>query len=101
MTLPFITLMPPSKRGLEAAGFGQAVVGEHFDVAIGHVRQRLRGGARVGAGHVGHAIMRHAFLDKDRIVMRGGARGFGAAALVNGDVHQHAAGPHAAQHVAA
>jgi hypothetical protein len=35
------------------------------------------------------------------MVVRGGARRFGAAALVDRDVHQHAARPHAPQHVAA
>ena len=36
------------KRGLFAAGFFQAEVGEQFNVTVGHVRQCLRGGACVG-----------------------------------------------------
>ena len=47
---------------------------QHFEVAIRHVRQRLRGRARIGAGHVRHAIMRHAFLDIHGIVDASSAR---------------------------
>ena len=89
------------QRRLLLAGFGQPVIGQQLEVAVGHVRQRLGRRARVGAGHVGHAIVGDAFLDEDRVVVRRRARGLGAAALVDGDIHQHAARPHPPQHVAA
>ena len=79
-------------------GFGQAAIGEGLDIGKGHVRQRLRRGAGVGAGHVGDAIVEDVLLDKNGIVVGGGARGFRAAALVDGDVDEDAAGFHRAQH---
>ena len=82
------------------ARFCQSVIREHFNVSIGHVRQRLRRRARIRARHVRHAIMRHAFLDKDRIVMRRGPRSFRASALIDRNIHQHAAGTHPPQHFA-
>ena len=75
------------------------------------VRQRLHegqrrigqgegGGAGDRAGHVGHAVMHHAVLYIGRLRMRGGPAAFEAAALVDGDVHQDGARPHAADHLA-
>src|SRR3974390_870946 len=92
---------PPDQGGLNAAGFGEAGIGEELNVAIGDVGQGLGGSAGIGARHVRHAIVRCAFVHEDRVVMGGGAGGFSAAALVNGDVHKDAARPHAAEHFAA
>ena len=77
-----------------------AVVRDEFDVAVGHVCESLRRGARECGGHVCDAIMRHVLLDENRIVMRGGARSFRAAALIDRDVHEDAALLHHAHHLA-
>ena len=81
------------------ARLGEAVVGEQLDVAVGDVGQRLGGGTGVGGRHVCHAVVSHALLDKHRVVVHGRAGGLCAAALVDGDIHQHAALAHAAQHL--
>src|SRR5271167_3136759 len=45
------------ERGIFLAGFLDAEVRQHFEVAISHIGQCLRRGARVGAGHVRDAIV--------------------------------------------
>ena len=61
------------------------------------VVERIGGRARHGARHVGDAIVQDAVDFVDGVVVRGRARGFEAAALVDGDVHQHGAGLHVLQ----
>ena len=89
-----------NQGGLQLARFRQAVIGQKLDVAMGDVGQGLGRGARIGAGHVGDAIVGDAFLDKDRVVVSRCVRGLGAPALVDGDIHQNTAGAHAAEHFA-
>ena len=73
-------------------------IGQELHVTIGDVRERLRRGARVRRRHVCHAIMRHAFLDVNGIEMRRWSRGFGATALINRNIYEHAAAFHLSQH---
>ena len=59
-----------------------------------HVREcgvveSLCGSARHGTRHVGHAIMNDVVDDVGRFSVGGGPRGLGAAALVDGHVHDH------------
>jgi len=76
----------------QSACLGKAVVGEHLDVAMRAVGERLGGGARVGSQHVSHGVVGQTLLDEHRGVGGwSGARGLGAVALVDDDVHQHAA----------
>lgn len=56
----------PDQLRRQSAGLGEAVVGEHLDVAMRDVGQRLGGGARVGCRHVGHGIAAHALLNEHR-----------------------------------
>ncbi len=67
-----------------SAGIGQRRVGE-----------RVGRGMRYGAGHVGHAVVDDALLEVDRVVVRGRTRRLGAPALIDRDVDQRGAGPHA------
>jgi len=83
---------------LATAGTGQSLIGDQLDVRVGDIGEGLSGGAGVGAGHVGHAVVENTFLNVDRIVMGGGTGGFGAAPLIDGDVDENAAGTHAAEH---
>src|SRR5439155_16791206 len=75
-----------AKRRLLFTGLLQSVVCHKLDVPIRHIRQRLSRGARVSAGHVGHAIMSYAFLNVNGMFVRSGPRSVGAAALIDGDV---------------
>ena len=59
--------------------------------------ERVGGGARHRAGHVGDAIMDDAFGHEERRTVGGGARSLGNAALVDGDIHQYGAGWHLLQ----
>ena len=86
---------------LTLASFGQAGISQQFNIAVGHISQSLSGGSRVRSRHVGDAVMGDPFLDKNRVVVRGRARRFGAPSLVDSDVNQHTAWTHSAQHVAA
>ena len=86
--------------GAELAGFGKPAFGNEVDVAVGDIRQGLGGGAAVGTGHIGDTIMDHAFLDIRRMVVSGGPGGFGAAALVHRDVHEHTPSGHELEHFA-
>ncbi len=43
--------------------------------------------------------MGNPFLHVDRVMVRGGAAGFRATALINRNIHQHAARAHAAEHI--
>ena len=64
----------PDQLRRQSAGLGEAVVGEHLDVAMRDVGQRLGGGARAGGRHVGHGIVAHALLNEHRVVVGGRAR---------------------------
>ena len=60
---------PTDQRRLFFARALEAQICEELHVTVGDVGKRLRRGARVGCGHVCHAIMRHAFFDVNRIEM--------------------------------
>lgn len=83
------------EAGEAEGGLGEAVISEGFDVRVGDVGEGLGGGAGVGSGHVGHAVVDDALFGEDGVVVSGGAGRLGAAALVDGDIDQHAAGAHA------
>ena len=99
--LPIHDIDAAQECRLLLAGFGEAGIVQHFNIPESHIREGLGRGAGVSAGHIGDAIMGHSFFDEDGIVMCGRSRCFAAAALVNGNVYQHAAAPHAAQHLPA
>ena len=84
-------------RVVQQRAFG-ALVGEGQGEREGGVAERVGGGARHAAGHVGDAVMHHAAGHISRLGMRGRARGFKAAALVNGDIHGDRAGLHRLHH---
>src|SRR6266545_5744756 len=62
-------------------------IGEQFHVTKGDIRKRMCSRARVGCGHVRHAIMRNTFLDVNWIKVRGGSRCFRAAALIDRNIY--------------
>src|SRR5215475_7365114 len=76
----------------------EAQICEELHVTVGDVGKRLRRRARIRCGHVCHAIMRYALLDVNRIEMCGWSRGFSATALIDRDIHEHAAALHLSQH---
>ena len=65
-----------------------------------HVAQGERAGAADGAGHVGDAVVHHAFVEIGRVAVRRRPAGLDAAALVDRHVDDHAAGLHQLQVVA-
>ena len=67
---------------------------------MGDIVQCLRRGAGVSAGHVGDAIMQHAFFFIRRVIMRRRPGGFGTAALIDGDIDEDAAMRHQPEHLA-
>ena len=71
------------QRRLFIACTFQSAISQQLDVAAGNIRQRLGSGPRISRWHVGYAIMGNAFLDINRIEMRGWSRRFGAATLIN------------------
>lgn len=88
------------KFGEEVGGFLEAVAGEGEGVAQGGVGEGEGGGAGDGAGHVGDAVVDDAIDDVGGVVVGGGFAGLDAAALIDGDIDDDAAGGHAADHVA-
>ncbi len=83
-----------------SCGLWQTKVGKRFDEGIGDIDERLRRRSGIGSGHVGHAIVNDPFFSKNRMVMRGRARGFGTTSLIDGNVHEDASLFHAPQHLA-
>ena len=86
------------QAGLPLAGTGKTLVRDQFDKRIGDVGQCLGGGAGVGPGHIGNAVMHDTLLHIDGVVMGGGPGSFRAAALVDGDIDEDAAGAHPLEH---
>ena len=82
-----------------AAGVREAFLGEEHGPAVGDIAERLGGGPGIGAGHVGDAVVEDILLEVGGVFVSGGSAGLGAAALVDGDVHEHAAGLHLLEHV--
>ena len=72
-----------------AAGLLPALVGQRQHKGQGRIAQRQRRGAGNRARHVGHAIMHDPVHLIDRVLMRRGARGFKAPALIDGHIHQN------------
>ncbi len=70
---PILHVDATTQSRLASAGFFEAVIGQQFNVALRHIRERLRGGARVGGRHVCDAIVDDAFFNVYRIVVRGRA----------------------------
>ena len=87
-----------NQRRLRLACTFEAEIGEQLNITISDVGERLRGRARVSRGHVCHAVVRDAFFDINWIDMCGRSRSFRAAALINGNIDEHAAGFHLFQH---
>ena len=85
--------------GLGAAGVLQGFVRQEHDPPRGHVTERLGGCAGIGARHVGHAVVKDVFLEIGGIIVGGGAACLGAAALVDGDIHQDTSRCHLFQHL--
>ena len=88
------------ERRLAFAGFLQTEIREEFDIAISNVGQGLRGGARIGRGHVRDAVVNDSLFHVNRVEVRRRARRFHATALVDRNVDDNAAGPHRAKHFA-
>ena len=87
------------QRAVGSGGARDAVGGDSGQVGQGGRRQGHGEGAGDGAGDVGHAIVDHALLDIGAAGVGGGPAGFEAAALVDGDIDRHTAGPHAGDDV--
>ena len=71
-----------------------ALAGQGRDVGRGGGAQRIGRGQGRGAGHVGDAVVDHVVDHEGGIGVGGRMAGLEAAALVDGDVHQHRAGAH-------
>ena len=83
---------------MATTGAGESLVSNQFNIRVGDVGESLGGGAGVGAGHVGDAVVKYTFFHIDGIVVGCRTGGFGAAALIDGDIHEDAAGTHASEH---
>ena len=90
-----------ASAGMVRAGALQALVRELQQVGKRGVGQREGGGMRHRGRHVRDAVVQHAVDEIDRLGVRGGVRGFEAAALVDGDIHHHRAALHVGDHFAA
>ena len=55
-------------------------------------------GSGVSTWHVGDAVVEDPFLDVDGIIVGGGARCFGATALIDSDIDEDASRAHTAKH---
>ena len=74
-----------------------AALGDFQDPGECHVAEGERAGAADGARHVGDAVVDHLVDDVGWAAVGGGPAGGDAAALVDGDVDDHAAGLHPPQ----
>ena len=96
-----ITILRANAReesGLALGGKGQPVVGDEFDERVGNVGEGLGGGSGISPWHVGDAVVEDAFFDVDGIIVGGGARCFGATALIDSDINEDASRAHTAKH---
>lgn len=75
------------------AGFHQAVVRQQLDGRMFDVGQCLCRGAVAGGCRVGGKAPNNVLVYVNGVVTDDRPRRLGAFALVNGDFHQHAAGP--------
>ncbi|MCY1528610.1 hypothetical protein D9M68_637210 [compost metagenome] len=82
-------------------GAACAFLGEGDDERQGRVVQRQGRSPRHRARHIGHAVMHHVVDHIGRLGVGGGFRGFRAAALVDGHIHQYRAGLHHPDHFGA
>ena len=89
-----------AQRGMALAGPLQSVIRQFQQIREGRIGEREGGGVRHRRRHVGHAIVQHAIDEVDRLGVRGGVRGFEAAALIDGDIHHHRAALHVGDHLA-
>ncbi len=83
------------------AGLFQTLVGQFQEIRERGVGQGEGGGVRHGGGHVRDAVVEHAIDEINGIGMGGGVGGFEAAALIDGDIHDHCAALHVGDHIAA
>ncbi len=79
------------EAGVFFGGFVPAFVGDGEGVGGGGVAEGEGAGAADGSGHVGDAVVDDAVDDVGGVFVGGGAGGFEAAALVDGDVDDDAA----------
>ena len=86
------------ESGLALGSDGEAVVSDEFDERISNVGKRLGSGSGVSTWHVGDAVVEDAFFDVDGIIVGGGARCFGATALIDSDINEDASRAHTAKH---
>src|SRR4051794_20616852 len=78
-----------AQPGVARDGRGHALGGDVEHERQRRVGQRVGGGDRDGARHVGHAVVGDAVDLVGRVRVRGGTRGLEAAPLVDGHVDQH------------
>jgi hypothetical protein len=74
------------------------MVGNQFDVGIGDIGEGLGGSSGISARHICNAVVKNAFLNINRIIVRGGAGSLSAATLINSDVDKDTTRAHAAKH---
>jgi hypothetical protein len=79
------------ERAVGAGGGLDALVGDRDGVADRGVGERPRARVRDRAGHVGDAVVDDAVHDVGGVIVRGGAAGGDAAALIDRDVDDDAA----------
>ena len=96
--LPVVDIEPGAQMAILGERPFPAALGERQHERQRRVVEREGRGARHGARHVGHAIMHDAVLDIGRLRMAGRARGFAAAALVDGDIDDDRARLHRGEH---
>ena len=79
-------------------GNRKTVVGDEFDIGIGDIGEGLGGSTSISTRHICDAVVKNAFLNINRIIVRGGAGSLRAATLINGDVDKDTTRAHAAKH---
>src|SRR4051812_27821782 len=79
------------EAGVFGGGFFPAFGGDGAGVGERGIAEGEGAGAAYRSGHVGDAVVNDAVDDVGGVAVGGGAGGFDAAALVDGDVDDHAA----------
>ena len=97
--LAVVRVNPSDKDPVALTGIVDSMICHHVDQFPGGVGERLGRGAGISRGHVRDAVMEDAFFLKDGVLVGCGPARFRATALVNGYVHQYAAGAHEFNHL--
>ena len=96
--VPAIAIDSANHLRCSTTRFFQSNSREQLQIGKRHTGQSLGRRPGVGSGHVGYAVVDHAVLGINGILVGGGTGRLNAAPLIDGNVYQYGPFPHEAEH---